>query len=113
MKNRKLVLLKDVDDNEFQIAPSSIIKIVQLENHSIVETKDSIVITIKSKQPFKDWLSLKQSFVYANMFIMNSSDLRPCDYDLYPFNHIQNLLNDLDSTMNQDEAIQAILLQEQ
>ncbi|MDI9866076.1 hypothetical protein QM480_17170 [Flectobacillus sp. DC10W] len=76
-------------------------------------TKDSIVITIKSQQPFKDWLSLKQSFVYANMFIMNSSDLRPCDYDLYPFNHIQNLLNDLDSTMTQDEAIQAILLQEQ
>jgi hypothetical protein len=43
---------------------------------------------------------------------MNSSDLRPCDYDLYPFNHIQNLLNDLDSTMRQDEAIQAILLKE-
>ncbi len=50
MKNRKLVLLKDVDEKEFKIAPSLIINIVQSEEHSIVETKDGFIITKSDKK---------------------------------------------------------------
>ena len=45
MKNRKLVLLEDLDGNEFTIAPSVIIKVVDSGNGSIVETKYGNVFT--------------------------------------------------------------------
>lgn len=39
----KLLLLKDVKGNEHQIAPNSIIKIVEDGHHLIVETRDDTI----------------------------------------------------------------------
>ena len=50
MKNRKLVLLKDLDGNEFRIAPSLIVDTIQYKDYSIVETEDGKIITRSDKQ---------------------------------------------------------------
>lgn len=54
MKNRKLVLLEDLDGNEFTIAPSAIINVVDSGNGSIVETKYGNVATKSNRKSIEN-----------------------------------------------------------